>query len=446
MISAHIKELMDGKDVLEELEEQLEENGRRRQKLLFEKSGYDNIPRKERDDQWQERSNEIMSQADASWREESDVRENQKVIKQLRSRRKAASFAIWFHNGVNSLIRYLYHQVKPQKFDVPKEEARKRLDEFITARYHSPSNGTSLEEMLAANGTHYLPYETIAAAPELLLCQAALRYDGQGIIAQPEEGLADVVYRGNSLLYLHRMLREKRKSLEVKINRKKWDVELQDTYMGHLVPLEDLQEAQKRIPYYMDLTWVNAYSKGSFSIPVPALAVTFTLPQYNGLMFMEVRKKYKSREFYIEVLSHEMTHAGTVYLDTRREFIETKAYAVGKGSLIGEYAVAANSRPNILLRAVQSIIQTFLFIPVPDQIFAYLPKLKAAAQIYQTTDILKEVRSRLKTLYGEKGDYIAGRLTGDELEEFYYTNDIAGRIEQKHNIKWRIMKEKMWQW
>ena len=45
--------------------------------------------------------------------------------------------------------------------------------------------------------------------------------------------------------------------------------------------------------------------------------------------------------------------------------------------------------------------------------------------------------------YGANANYLMGRLTAPEIEEFYFTNDVPGAISRKHDLKWAIMKKRL---
>ena len=377
-----------------------------------------------------------------------EIQDQRWAIEYIREESKLMGFLIGWNTLVNNLSLSLYRIIKPPQYEVDRVKAREKMDRFVPQFDRSIDNlsepiSISLEERLRTFGDHYVHFDDVTDVVDThqkTLWEMARHYDGKGIIPCQDEELADFIYRGNTLLYTHRVSRQKFRKMYVTVDRNNWDVSLDSSYGARVVRSEDMKEANRRIMYYMDLSWVAGYIKEKSEFPVPALGVTFILPHYNSLGFIMVRSKYKSREKFLEVLSHEMTHAGTVYLDTRRDYLETKAYAVGKGSLIGEYAVAVNHHPGSLVVAALGI--TSFFAPwFPVFIFKYLPKVKTALQIAMTTSTFRGVQERLTQLYGAKGNYILGRLTGDEMEEFYYTNDIAARIEKKDNLKWRIMKE-----
>ena len=58
--------------------------------------------------------------------------------------------------------------------------------------------------------------------------------------------------------------------------------------------------------------------------------------------------------------------------------------------------------------------------------------------------LYRRVGEDLRSLYGEnKGNYILGRLSADEIEEFGYTNSITGTVANKRDLKWTIIKRKL---
>ncbi len=394
----------------------------------------------------------ILKEVDEGTKIHDDLMEKRERIRQMRKHKsKFISFMIVVHEVMNFFGSMVYRSVVPKKFDVPREEAQERMDGYVRDVHlddfeeyfrEMSENKLDLEEQLQTLGTYYLHLESLREADEKVMWELALQYDLKGIVPRIDEELTDFIYRGNTLLHLHKHAREKMVEMDVKVESSTMDVKMKfPSKYAKLVRREDMEEANKKIPYYMDLAWVAAYVKDKKDFILPALGITFTMPQYNSINFIQMRQKYKTRDFFIEVLSHEMVHAGTVYLDTRRDFLETKAYQVGRGSLIGEYAVAMNHRPNILIRGAQFVLQSLMLLPIPDYVFKYLPKARMGLQIARTTGTYKAVKKRLNRLYGEKGGYILGRLTGDEMEKFRYTNDVAGRVAVKDGLKWRIMKE-----
>ena len=382
-----------------------------------------------------------------------DKKSNLKLLREQEM--MGTSFLIYLHDVMNSIGTALYQLVRPLKLEVTPEEARQNMHDFIlkeflpVKRYDSQRNEIkevkplSLEERLQTMGEYYIPYDDLVKIDLDTLCQVACQYDGKGIIANPKETLAELVYRGNSLLYLSQQQRKQwgqTTGIDLEVERKTWMVRAKRSpYYKGRVSQKDLQKALKRVPYYMDLSWVSAYVKDDFIIP--ALGVTFTLPNYNGLGFIQVLPSYKSRDKFLEILSHELVHAGTVYWDSRIDYLETKAYHVGRGSLVGEYAVAVHQRPHPLLLGLNwgwDIL--FPWFPLPERSLKHFTKIKTAWQIAATTATFRDVERKLTCLYGRKGNYILGRLSGDEIEEFHYTNDIPARVARKETLKWRIMR------
>lgn len=374
---------------------------------------------------------------------------------------RLVSFSIWFHDYVNTLTKLTYHSIIPPKMDVPLETAQSNIDTFtkkviedtekINGDLYSfglyeqkKPKAKSLEKRLETFGDYYIPTENLKnKRKSSLLWKTALEYDLKGIIPKPSETLEDFVYRGNTLLFIHKKL--KKNYGEPKIEVKNLiDVKLSiNPYYEttKFVKPEDIEEANRRIPYFMDLSWVAVYVKEKKDFIVPALGITFTFPQYNGFNFVQMLSEYKSREQFVSVLAHEMTHAGTVYFDTKRKFLETKAYSVGKGDMIlGEYAVAFNAGTGFLIGIIKKIVENYMFIPLPDKYIKILPKIKSAIEILDNTGSYREVERNLKELYDLKGGYILGRLNADEMEEFRDTNNIPARIAMKEDLKWKIMK------
>jgi hypothetical protein len=228
----------------------------------------------------------------------------------------------------------------------------------------------------------------------------------------------------------------------VKLNSENWDVSLdaEDYPPAHVIKHEDIEEANKRIPYHMDLSWVAGFVDPQSPILSGAYGVCFTLPKYNGFNFLLMRGRYKSRKKFMDILSHEMTHMGTSYLDTRRDFLETKSYTVGSAAF-GEYTIAVNQRPHIAYRILNFAFESILHFSIPKTLFQILPRVQSAISIAAKRKLYHRAEGRLYELYGkEKGNYFLGRLNADEIEEFGYTNNVPARIEQKDNLKWKIMK------
>jgi len=92
------------------------------------------------------------------------------------------------------------------------------------------------------------------------------------------------------------------------------------------------------------------------------------------------------------------------------------------------------------MKAIEIVFERVLSIPLPTRYLKALPKIRSAIQIFTKRGSYRTVEKELKEIYGVKGGYILGRLNGDEIEEFRYTNDIPGRIAMKKNLKWLIMQ------
>ena len=363
---------------------------------------------------------------------------------------KFTSFAIKFHDSISGIAKFFYQTIVPPKLDVPLETAQSNMDTFakeaeiecygIRRKSKKKLKKGSLEEKLETLGDYYLPREEFTGQSESVLWQSALAYDLKGIIPAPHESLEDFVYRGNSLLFIHQKLKES--FHEPRITAKERDVKLDTGYsISRLVTQDDLKEANQRIPYFMDLSWVAVYVKEKKEMMVPALGLTFTLPQYNGFNFVQMLSEYKSREQFVNVLAHELTHAGTVHSDTKTKYLETKAYSVGKGDLMmGEYVVAVNSNPPLWMLVSSWIINNYIPF-LSDHSLKVIPKVKSAITILTNTAVYREVEKELQELYGDKGGYFLGRLNADEMEEFRYTNNIPARMAMKDDLKWRIMHD-----
>ncbi len=359
--------------------------------------------------------------------------------------------AIGFHDFISWFAKLLYRSAVPPKRDVPPETARFNMETFAKKAMgprdyenvrdywgEKEQKVYSLEEKLKTFGGDYVSREDVTG--QQVLWQTALEYDRKGIVPAPHEEVGDFVYRGNTLLFLHKLLKKNRGEPEIRVKDK--EVKMGINYGSQrLAKQEDVEEANKRIPYFMDLSWVAVYVKDKKEFMVPALGLTFTLPQYNGFTFVQILSEYKSREQFVSVLAHELTHAGTVYLDTKRKFLETKAYAIGKGDLLlGEQVVALNANPPLWIAMIKSAFEMFIPLPFPDKYFKVLPKVRSAVEIWDNTQSYRAVERALRKLYGEKGMYILGRLNADEMEEFRDTNDIPARIAMKEDLKWKIMK------
>ena len=304
----------------------------------------------------------------------------------------------------------------------------------------------SLEEKLKTLGEHYLAPAEMAEASIQHLWNISLEYDKKGLIPHVGESVRDFVYRANSILFLHNLFRKNRIMPSITLDKKTFDVTLGVDSFASIVRKEDIIEANKRIPYNMDLSWVTAFigggrdsGRGSGLLNL-AYGVCLTSPKYNGFNFLLMRDNYKSREKFLRVLAHEMTHMGTVHLDTRKDFLETKAYISGSAAF-GEYTIAVNKRPHIALRAINFLFLTFFRFQLPNYAISAISKIKSTIEIADKKRMFNGVGRRLTALYGKnKGNYILGRLSADEIEEFRYTNDVPARISQKTDLKWRIMR------
>ncbi len=387
------------------------------------------------------------------------------IIKESR----LTKLAIGFHDTVNFAIKSVYRQVKSVDYSVPREDALRNLDEFasnirqrafqkqmkkeIFGRHSDETAKSeidekikepSLEEKLSSLGEHYVPHGDLGNVDSSTLSSLAVKYDGKGIIPRQDEEIKAFVYRGNTILFLHKTFKRENIRPEIKFDTKNWDVSVEvKMWDTKVIKQEDIEEANSRIPYGMDLSWVAGFIGGDAGILSGAYGVCFTLPKYHGLNFLLMRESYKSREAFMKVLSHEMAHMGTVYLDTRRDFLETKAYAVGSAAF-GEHTIALNQRPNILLKAMKFVMEHYLYIPFPDRVFNSIPKVLSAVRIAENRSLYGGVEKRLQALYGEDdGNYVLGRLTADEIEEFGYTNNVPARINEKRDLKWDIIRKRL---
>lgn len=363
---------------------------------------------------------------------------------------RLSEWSIKFYDSVNSTAALFYKNVKKLDSSTPKEEAVKNMDLFarqviawmpyrllLQREWVEPC----LRKRLQTYGDNYVRLDELRKLETRTLEDLAEEYDWKGLIPQNGEGLEDFVYRGNTMLFLHKTFRKYSLRPKIRLDKDNWDVLLAvQKWEVSLIRKEDIEEASRRIPYHMDLSWVAGFVGDKSGILSGAYGVCFTLPKYNGLSFLLMRERYKSREKFIDILAHEMTHMGTVYLDTKRDFLETKAYSVGSAAF-GEHTIAINQRPNLVHRAIKFGVGAIFRISVPEILFKILPKLQSAVSIAENRKLYHWVRSRLHQLYGEEiGNYFLGRLTADEVEEFGYTNDILARIEQKDDLKWKIMK------
>ncbi len=382
------------------------------------------------------------------------------MLRKTNTEPRVFSYAIGFHDFVVSTAEFIYANIFPLKNKTVPELAHSNMDKLVqelllrqkyidppvksTAKNKKNRHSVgSLEKCLSTFGDCYIPRTDFESGEESVLWDAALQYDLKGIVSIPKEELKDFVYRGNSLLFLHRQIR--RKGCKVVVKPEEGEIKLRFDFWGlpvRLVNQADLEEACKRIPYFMDLSWVTAYVTDKKKLLVSTLGLTFTLPEYNGFNFIEMLPEYKSREQFISVLSHELTHAGTVYFDSRRSFIETKAYSVGKGDLLlGEYVVSFNATPPLWMTCVKLLFEHVLHIPISDKKFSIVPKALSFLEVLDNTGSYRAVEKELNSIYGVKGGYILGRLNADELEEFRDTDHIPARIDAKNDLKWRIMKD-----
>jgi hypothetical protein len=363
---------------------------------------------------------------------------------------KLSRLSMRFHDFVNTAAALLYKQVRKLDYSTPREEAIKNMDALARqipdwarfSRGEADKRQLGTKKRLQTLGRYYVPPEEIGQVAPRSLEALAGKYDWQGLIPRDGETLQDFIYRGNATLFLHRAFREHKLGPEVKFDTKNWDVSLGVNKSGEvkLIRREDIEGANKRIPFHMDLSWIAGFIEDKSPILSMAYGVCFTLPKYNGFNFLLMRGRYKSREMFMKILAHEMTHMGTVYLDTRREFLETKSYAVGSAAF-GEHTVAINKRPNLAFRILKAGIESVFFVSIPEVLVKALPKVQSAISIAGNRRLYHKVGDKLHRLYGEeRGNYFLGRLTADEIEEFGYTNDIPARIEQKDSLKWKIMK------
>ena len=397
-----------------------------------------------------------------------DQREQLELVISDKSQPKIFSMMEKFHLSVNLFAKSLWQKYAQKMPVVDKAKAQSNMEEFvellvnrapysIRKQVSAPfAKETDLpqvyyedekpqvkssEEILKEFGSLYVSREEIEKVDLEDLMDLSLEYDLKGLVPSVDENLFDFIYRANSTLFIHDLW--KKSNLTASIDFKLGDEDLALSPKSHIrwAKDEDIAEAVDMIPYHMDLSWVavSVHNKREFS--VPALGLTYTIPQYNGVNWVQMLDSYKSREQYLSVLAHELVHAGTVHLDTKKDYLETKAYHVGRGSkMLGEQVVALNARPGIIEGLVRQVVQVY-FPFITDKMFNYLHKGVSAVKIYEKTNSFKQVQKELVDIYGSKGNYILGRLTADELEEFRDTNNIPARIEMKDSLKWTIMKE-----
>ncbi len=407
-------------------------------------------------------------------------KEEQDLLKNIKFKdlNLLSRISIGFNTFVNTAGTAIYNQVRKLDYSVPKEEARQNMHELANDLERRMSNHQSsekepfedlyswsvnfvrsleksekkpeeakefsLEEKLLSYGDKYVSFDDISKIKIRTLWKTALEYDKKGIIPQKGESLVDFVYRGNTLLFLHKKMREHKCAPEIKIDEKNFDVNVCINYYGsmRLITEEDIKEANKKIPYHMDLSWMAGFvdEHNTTGVLLGAYGVCFTLPKHNGFNFLLMRKKYKSREDYLKVLAHEMTHMGTVYLDTRKDFLETKAYIAGSAAF-GEHTIAINQRPPLTWRIAKGALYAVTGINIPNNLFRILPKIASAASIRNNQKLLNTAKTTLQELYGkEQGNYLLGRLSADDIEELVYTNNVGERIRMNRDLKWRIMK------
>ena len=393
---------------------------------------------------------------------------------------------------VNSIAHSFYRALKPQEEKVTREEAVHNMEEFVTAilrprclselmigrgfetyfgvkfpegnsealkqiepslndkyglrkagkSHDRESSSMPLESRLSTLGDFYILHEEFRSIPSLALWRMALQYDALGMVPGKEEPLRDFAYRANSLLFIHKTFRKIHLRPVIDVDTDKSDVTVAVTFDALLVKADDLREASRRIPYHMDLSWIAAFIDPKSPFLGRAYGVCFTLPKYNGLNFILMRKKYASREKFLSILAHEMVHMGTVYLDTMRDFLETKAYIAGSAAL-GEYTIALNQRPTPILKGIKFLLDIVVRIPLPGLSYAAIPKVWSALKIRERRGVYNTVERRLQGLYGPMGNYIMGRLDADEVTELMYTNNIPARIALKNGVKWGIMRSKL---
>jgi len=392
--------------------------------------------------------------------------------------------SIKFHKYINRGAAFLYKQVRKIEYAVASDDAMKNLDNFVEdaiSVYNRAvlwdlgssdlvelsgnvdkdditlmnlakennilypfNNSFSPKEKLISLGKHYLSLADVKTLDDNILLDCAFKYDFKGLVPGLKEELSDFVYRSNSMLFLHRMFRERKIKPKITVDESDFDVSIKPVLGARLIKKEDLAEASSKIPYHMDLSWVAGFiGDGDTGILAGAYGVCFTLPKYAGLNFLMMRDKYKTREQFIDVLSHEMAHMGTVYLDTKQDFLETKAYAVGSAAF-GEYTIATNKRPNMITRSIRWGLEYILHINLPNSVISMIPKLHSALSIASTRNVYATTKVNLYSFFGEeKGNYILGRLSADEIEEFCYTNNLSARLAKKDSLKWKIIKHNL---
>jgi hypothetical protein len=348
--------------------------------------------------------------------------------------------SISFYNYMTAMAVNYWRRLRPKPEQVDKLQAIKNMHdlakEYVDYQGESPH---TLHERLSSMGKHYVEHKDINLE-EALMHELSLQYDRKGLLARDEESLRDFVYRANTQLFIHKAARETRRHPEVSVESETLKLSV-NVRKADILPEEDVQEANRLIPYFMDLSWAagtTVRNKWMYG----ARGLCFTLPTHNYLSFVNMRKEYKSREQYLMCLSHELTHMGTVYIDSSHEFTETKAYFVGSGRL-GEFAVAVNATPPLLMSLARVVLEGMMKISLPDRLFSFIPKVTSAITIANQTRVFKSVRSKLHDEFGQYSDYILGRLTSEELYEMEFTNNIQARIQGKDSLRWRIMKQNL---
>lgn len=372
---------------------------------------------------------------------------------------KIFSLAVKYYELHEKAFKAVYKSIVPDKTKISKEKKLENIDKLAKSMVKqkklknftclSFAQDYSLEQKnkkksiikkLSELGKHYVSRDIFdGLKSHKKLWKLALEYDKKGIIPAPDETLVDFIYRANTLLFMHKGMRETNTNPKLKIDEETFDITLELHPHADIIKKEDIIDANKRIPYFMDLSWVAGSVKKNFDVPVPALGMCFTLPQYNGFNFLQMKNRYDSREQYLKILSHELTHMGTVYLDTLHDFVETKAYTVGSGRL-GEFVVAANKAPSLFLRIGRFIMEKYFLIPVPNLVYHAVPRIFSAVKILENNLIFRQARKNLTGIYGDRADYVLGRLSADEIQEVVHTNDLEARIDMKDGLKWNIMK------
>ena len=367
---------------------------------------------------------------------------------------KLSRRSIAFYDTVMSILKYVQLGISRPSQNTPLVERQHNMDLLAQELESSRESrwdpkekkrrkNLTLAERLKTFGENYVERFELGAVSDLELYQFALKYDLKGIIPISREGLDDFVYRANSTLFMHNMLRENKQKVVINFDEKKFDIDLAFEYGAKIIDKTDIEEANQRIPYHMDLSWMTGFVDAKSPILSFAYGVCFTSPKHNGFNFLVMRNQYKSREEYLRVLSHEMTHMGTVYFDDSPELLETKAYTVGTAAF-GEYTIALNQRPHLLQSLLKWGLDRLTFGAIPNPVYKFIPKIYSAITIAERKSRFEGARRRLQEVYGEqKGDYIVGRLGSEEVNEFFYTNDIHSRFDSKDGLKWNIIRDNL---